>query len=879
MKRVFHLWLWWFAFALSVEGATHTVEFEKTITMLIPRATAAYAVDPTIAEASADRGVVTVLGKSPGTTHVIVVTPEGVQSLEIVVPMPAPLHPRGWVTPRTEGESNETGYFETRYSSLPQQLTNVIDFAHHNPDMSSHFHLAVTDFFPSRNNPFNSYYRSSFAVTSLFYEVKTQDRDVTLVDQLVAESPLTVDGAVVRGLHWREGNWFFHGGYTSPAAFENVFLPVRREGVFGVGYRYQLSAHSWFIPSVYYLSMHAANYTGKPGSIFSLLYSYRPSNDFHLAAELGESRGLGGSFDLLYRRTAEILRIRARYTPSNFASLSLSNFRGLYSDAAWSRKWSEQLSTDLNFTGDRFNLPSFQETVLNSGVQLRYSPTRRWTLFGGITYSRFQMESPRQAPLQGTYYPVGLSFNSHRFGATFQHQWSRYTDRNTGGHQLLASMRTGWGQLGFSAYVERETQAPTLSFLLAQVQGLQQLLTQLGVTANTPQDIINFLAQNALLINLNYLQNITINVTPIREQASGSVSWQSRGRQPQVDYEYLYNNDQTITGSTQVAIHRITMTQRLGVSNDLSATWAQYRTKTPGRPSEINPLYAVSLRHHFNSAPAFVVLRHHGTIRGTVFEDRDAQGLYADDAPGVGGVEIILDQQRRTRTESDGSFRFPRISQGTHQLQAVLHDTAERSYYFTTPEHLEVEADAEVHFGVAYSRSSLVVQVANDSNQPVRGIPVVIQGEGRRFTATSGADGRLLLPRLSEGTYDVAIDAEALPPGYFIAAPYSEQLTIVAGFPGKVTLQVGVLRSVAGRVLIYDRPLGQYVPIAGQEVVLHELSRGATTDNEGRYLFRNLPSGTFTISVVYQGQPINQIVKLPDEPSLQSNIDLIVGQR
>lgn len=226
------------AISFSVQAATYTVGFQKTISIAVPGATAAYTIDPRIAEASADQGVVNLMGKSPGSTHLVVVTPSGVEILGIVVPMPPPVYPKGWVTPESEGSSSEGGYFESQFSSLPAESTNILDFSRQGQDLSTHFHLATTDFFQSSGNPDDVYSTSKFALTSLSYSIQMEHRSITLVDQLVDESPLTVSGALIRGLHWQEGDWFFHGGYTSMAPFDGLFLPILAEGLFGGGYRF-----------------------------------------------------------------------------------------------------------------------------------------------------------------------------------------------------------------------------------------------------------------------------------------------------------------------------------------------------------------------------------------------------------------------------------------------------------------------------------------------------------------------------------------------------------------------------------------------------------------------------------------------------------------
>jgi hypothetical protein len=266
MKRLLRL-VACLTFGVALRGATYTVTYQKAISIPFPEATAAYAVDPAVAEASADAGIVTITGKSPGATHVVVITPTGVQTIDIVIPVPPPIFPKGWVTPRPEGTSGEAGYYETRYSSLPQQLTNILDFSRQAEDLSTHFHLAMTDLFPSANNPYDSYSQSSFALSSLSYQFRTAKRTVTLVDQTVVESPLTLNNTTVRGLHWQEGNWFFHAGYTSPAEFQNIFLPTLAEGVFGGGYRFFVTPTSSLTTSVYKLTVPGQDQTGTAGMI------------------------------------------------------------------------------------------------------------------------------------------------------------------------------------------------------------------------------------------------------------------------------------------------------------------------------------------------------------------------------------------------------------------------------------------------------------------------------------------------------------------------------------------------------------------------------------------------------------------------------------
>jgi hypothetical protein len=62
---------------------------------------------------------------------------------------------------------------------------------------------------------------------------------------------------------------------------------------------------------------------------------------------------------------------------------------------------------------------------------------------------------------------------------------------------------------------------------------------------------------------------------------------------------------------------------------------------------------------------------------------------------------------------------------------------------------------------------------------------------------------------------------------------------------------------LTGVVQRYDAGKRQYLALAGVAIELSELNRTTTTNGAGRYLFRDLPSGTFTVAV--DGRPYRQV--------------------
>ena len=70
------------------------------------------------------------------------------------------------------------------------------------------------------------------------------------------------------------------------------------------------------------------------------------------------------------------------------------------------------------------------------------------------------------------------------------------------------------------------------------------------------------------------------------------------------------------------------------------------------------------------------------------------------------------------------------------------------------------------------------------------------------------------------------------------------------------------LRSISGRVLISDTHQLRYVPVIGAEVRLNPPRSTAKADPQGRYLFRDLAAGSYTLSVRNEAQTPARTVRL-----------------
>ncbi|MGJ5815263.1 hypothetical protein [Paludibaculum fermentans] len=828
--------------------------------------TAAYSLDSTYAEASAENGLVMVSGRIAGATHVMVVTASGAQAYEILV-INAPARPRtDSLNPLNVNLGIENGYSESRYASSPSQVQSTLDLSRRQGDTNTHLHIVGT----RQLGPLSSD-QDRTALSSASYQITTARRDVTILDQYVQESPLGIAGSIVRGIHIRQDGWLLHAGYTSVASFEGLFLPTCAEGVVEVGYRKPLTEHSSLTASFNHFSVPSSDAVGRSGSVGVVTYDYTSGEALRVSADVGLSRGVGASARLDYRGDRDTVRGSFRYAPSTFASLGANNVKGFHSDLSWTRKLVGRLSSEVTLYGNRLALPGLQQTTMTAAAKLQYLIGGHWSVFGGATGSTYKTAIPPRPPVSNVSAPAGLSFNSRHFGAQGQYQFSEVSKQDAGGHQFRASVHGGGGGLSVSAFAERQTHAPTLSFLLDQAHGLRQAIELLGIQATTIEQVDSLLRDSAYLFAAGYIQGATVNIAPVRSQVGGTLAWNGRGRKPQVSYNFLYNDNQDLIGSTRSTIHSVVGTQRIG-TEEFSASYSVAGMKLPGLMPIYRPVFSVAWRHPLNSVPSFIIPERHGSISGTVFRDDNSRGAYETGMQGMADVQLVLDGSRRTRTAADGSFRFLRVPVGRHSVAVSYR--ADRPTFFSTQSDVEVGEDGTVNFGIGFSLSGLIGRVANDAGEGVTGVSVSVRNQDRRWTATTNGDGGFFVRQLSEGIYEVEIDADSIPAGYLTAQLEAQRVKVELAEPGRAEFAVRALRSIGGRVFAFDAAAAKVRPVAGKVVTLKEPDKTSTTDVEGRYLFRDLAAGSYTVVVEAGARLVTSRVSLPASPLALSSVDL-----
>jgi hypothetical protein len=923
-----------------------TVGFQKRVQITVSGATAAYSLDSVIADASASAGAVEILGKSPGATSIIVVTPAGVQDFAIVVSAPVPVLPPGFEPLRNEGASGESGTYEIRYNSDPTQITNALEMKRAQSDSFERLRIVNANLFSVGSS------QSTVGFPFLSYEVSKPKRDLTFVDQQVVNSPFTLDNYMVRGFHLTEGPWQFHGGFTSIATFQGLFLATDREYVGGLSRTFVLDPNASFEANLYYFRNPAgAQQVSSNGAVGSVVYRFKRGDRVHFLAELGVSRGVGFAVRDSYDTERTHFQGSFHTESRNFASLAINTQHGTFTTLDATRKFSPRLYDTLAVSQSAFNLAALQQKTFIIGDQINFKLNRNFSLNSGFNYSSFSSTVPIGPSISTANLPLGVDYSTRHFGAGGGYQRTINFD-GTGGNDYTANLRGALGQFHAGVFFRHDVQVPTLATVFSQVPGLQDALDRAGIVATTPDQLAALLNNAALLASLGFTTPLVVNLAPARNDLEASFSWISRGRARRTaDLSYFKSSTELIQGKQGLSTLTLSYAQRLTANDNVVGSASMVRSDFNGAVSN-RPLFSVSLQHRFYSVPGLLFPGRHGMIEGHVFRDDEANSSYTGQ-DGLGGVEVRLDDGRVTHSNDSGYYSFHHVPYGVHRIEARYESS--EPFFYTTDSPAMADINSTVDFGVNFAKGQLFGYLKNDAEAGIAGVTVELrrvgipqpaktgrrgdlgaldekpapaekpspneaaaqtekpsqerdadkvligqtpfgvppssvqkqkekdkeaEDQGLRQTQT-GDNGKFAFAGLAPGTYIVSTVAASYPAGYSLqdAALAPHTVSVLPGKPGSLEIAVTALRSLTGRALVYDQKALQTVPLAGAYVQLKELGREAHAGDNGAYIFRNLPAGTYTLVVSYLGKQTTRSITLPPGPANLRNVDLNAGTK
>ncbi|MCB9688694.1 MAG: Ig-like domain-containing protein [Alphaproteobacteria bacterium] len=272
-----------------------------------------------------------------------------------------------------------------------------------------------------------------------------------------------------------------------------------------------------------------------------------------------------------------------------------------------------------------------------------------------------------------------------------------------------------------------------------------------------------------------------------------------------------------------------------------------------------------------------------GRVRGVVFLDQDANGVFDPTDEPVSGVPVSVYGRTRT-TGDDGEVAFRRVAPGPKEV------TIDRGSYFTV-DGVRHEVDvprlgaAEATFALSLG-SRIEVRAFHDHDRDGRYQPgeegvasaITLRGPGGKTWTRNATQGQASFLNLPNGAYAVELDPMSLPPGWIPAA--DTELTVVIDGAGvrSAPFPLTPLRTLSGRAWVdvnqNTRFDGADRVVAGAVVRLEPSGASVTTDAEGRFLFDDVPSGVLSLSTRGAARKVNA----PTGPARMENIDLVLPE-
>ncbi len=834
-----------------------TVKLVELTAVEVPQdqVTAAYSLDPLTAEAQIDGDHVRIWGRAPGHAVIVLVHKDfSTTTLNVAVMQAPPILPDGVWSGLNAADAS--GYYEGRVSSSPTQIGQLLDYR----AGRMHLHLANA-IVPEANLPGVSTTWFPFS----YFRFDADHWRLTLLDERVDSSPISVRSTVLRGIHFGAGGLSIHAGYTSVAGFQSLFLPVHKQLIAGATYVRPLSSKYDVGVTAYYIERDAFAFDPQAASSVATLFFRKHSlHGLSFSAEAGVSKGIGGALSADRITTTDQFRMSARYRPRHYAAPDIDNLAGLQSQARWNHRWSRRFTSDASGSATHlFTRAGAQITEVGS-TNLRFKPSRRIVLSSGFTAASFSDRRALFPDVHRISFPVSLSYDRLHFGLGAQYEYSKTSRAFAPGQAYRGSLRLSGGHFQLNANAGLDTQALGIDSVFSSFPGLNVELASLGFgTTTSPEQLAALLQDRAFLNSLGIAPGATLQLVPRNWHGGLDMSW--RSARQSVEFDSSYNMNSFLLQTNTTVLQTLRYRRGLSRTTEVVASFTMFETIAPTHSA--TPIWEIGVRHQFGGNPFSRFHQRDGNIAGTVrLQDNSGTKL-------VRGAEITLDGDRKTNSDNTGHYQFSRVRAGVHSVQIAF--KSDRPFYYTSPSKVSTMSDSVVDFGVIYPSAQLVGYALSDAGVGLPAIGIMVKGPQGERTLTTDKTGQFFVPVAQPGDYVLTVNAETVPDGYALEDLAPAGISVAEGEFKKVSFKLPAIRALTGVVQGYDPARASYVPLENVTVELAELNEKTITDSHGAYSFRNMPAGTLTIRV--DGKPVAQVSFGVGPQVLRQNIRLGSG--
>ncbi|MEQ1472774.1 MAG: hypothetical protein ABLQ96_03075, partial [Candidatus Acidiferrum sp.] len=699
--------------AVPAGAASISVQAGQKLRFPASGVSAAYALNNLYADVGLEEGFVVITAKFAGHTVVFLVNGQEVNAVSVEVTAAPPIYPAGFIAPLPTGGGSINGVYSVRYTSDQQQFQSLLDFSVEGAARTTQLHLVTSTALAG------SLGARTF-LPSAFYTIRTPQFNLTLLDQYIRNSPLTVNNSVIRGFHIATKHWRVHTGYSSLATFHGFLIPLQRQTVVAASYVAPFTDNTELSSSVYYFSKPADSLvSGNSGVVGTLAYHYRPSQDFDLLAEVGVGRGVASAFELEAFRPRDAVKIVFRQKPRSFPSLTIDSIPGVQLEGAWTHQVRSNLESMFTLSENRLLLPAGRQNNLVASESIRARFNRRWSLSSGVTHSRFDQSGAAGAYSFASWnLPQGVNFDSAHFGTGFQYQYTHNSGSLVAGHEFQQTVRASRGAFSVSGFAEHQTQAIAVESIYSLIPSLQAELLRLGLTDSTPQELQALLQDTSFLLALGLSPGSRLNTVPSRFQTGANMNWSSGTRRAQqLGFGVLYGRDQTLLGNSEHfeldGSHTVQITQKVTLTSSFNLLHL-----TRGGTSRYYPQGQIEIRRTFTHLPSALSGYRSGTISGTIFEDPGGRGVLARGSTTMPCVEVVLDNSQRKLTDKNGFYAFYHVPHGDHVLE--VHFQSARPFWFTGASKIITSINQEHDLGIRFASGEIVGYLKSDADIGIR---------------------------------------------------------------------------------------------------------------------------------------------------------------
>jgi hypothetical protein len=231
-----------------------------------------------------------------------------------------------------------------------------------------------------------------------------------------------------------------------------------------------------------------------------------------------------------------------------------------------------------------------------------------------------------------------------------------------------------------------------------------------------------------------------------------------------------------------------------------------------------------------------------GSIKGIVKGPITQRPLANVQMSTVPGTSVLL-------TDDNGAYEFTNVAAGDYIVQATYRDTAIAGYASMQVKVMSgATTKADLILNLGSPENGIISGKVNDeSGKAVQGARITITPGSA--SAVTGADGSFLLIDIPPGTIVVRVVAGTL---YGTASVVVERavtarvnITAYAQDPSK--------GSVTGAITADNKPCSNAI------VGIASLGIADTTDANGSYLLKNVPAGSYELTIEAQGFPLKRV--------------------